>query len=116
MGNHTGRTALKRNAGRVFVILAAILIFSACGNPGLNVKKQQFEKMPDEDLLRYYHQLDERLDNIDKATEEQKVMGNYNDDPEWDRIRHLHVGDTWYQLRQEKTLVLKELNKRGITP
>jgi hypothetical protein len=96
--------------------LVVIFIFGSCSSSKLVEKKKQFERMPDKELLSYYHQLDNRLDDIDKNTENNKVVENNNYDPNRDRVVHLHIGDKWGQLKQEKKLVLRELRKRNITP
>lgn len=72
--------------------------------------------MSDKELLSYYYQIINRLDDIDRNTEQSKVRDNINYDPNRDRITHLHIGDKWGHLQQEKKLVLNELHKRNITP
>ena len=102
---------LNNAACLLLFILTAILISSSCSNSKLHAKKKQFGNMSDKELLSYYHQLDKRLDDIDKNTEHNKVTDNTHYDPDRDRITHLHIDDKWGQLREEKKLVLRELNK-----
>ena len=97
-------------------VLTIMIIFSGCRNSKLIKKKKQFERMSDKELLSYYYQINNRLDDIDRNTEQNKVIDNNNYDPNRDRITHLHIGDTWGHLQKEKKLVLSELHKRNITP
>ncbi|MCP4349160.1 MAG: hypothetical protein GY795_27075 [Desulfobacterales bacterium] len=76
--------------------------------------------MPDNELLNYYHGISDRLDDIDRNVEEEKNRSGNNKSSDShnapDMLHHLHIGDTWHQLQQEKKLILKELRMRNITP
>jgi len=73
--------------------------------------------MSDKELLSYYYQLEDRLNDIDRNTEEARIVDSSNFDySNRDRVAHLHIGDNWGHLRQEKKLILKELYKRNISP
>ncbi len=97
-------------------IITVIFLLGSCSNSKLIAKKKQFERMSDKELLSYYHQINNRLSDIDRNTEQEKVIDNNNYNPNSDRIVHLHIGDTWNQLQQEKKIALSELHKRNITP
>jgi hypothetical protein len=101
----------------VFSILAAIFLLISCSNSSFLIeKKKEIERMSDSELLSYYHLINNRLDDIDRDTEQKKVVNNHNYDPNRDRIPHLHIGDSWGHLKQERKLVLNEMYKRNITP
>lgn len=100
----------------VFISSIFFLFNSCSSNSKLIEKKKEFERMSDKELLSYYYQINDRINDIDRDTEKNKVTDNINYDPNRDRITHLHIGDTWGRLKQEEKFVLNELNKRNITP
>jgi hypothetical protein len=100
----------------IFISSFFFFFYSCSNNSKLFEKKKEFARMTDKELLNYYYQINSRLDDIDRDTEQNKVIDNINYNPNRDRITHLHIGDTWARLKQEKKLVLNELYKRNITP
>lgn len=103
-------------ASTLIFILSVFFNFNSCSNSKLIEKKKEFERMSDRELLNYYHQINDRLNDIDRNTEQNKVLDNNNYDPNRNRITHLHIGDQWGRLKQEKKIILNELYERNITP
>ncbi len=101
----------------LFLTISLLFVSSGCSNKKLVEKQKQFKQMPDNELLKYYYELNDRLDDIDRDVEKDKNRAVNRDDSHDapDMLHHLHIGDTWHQLQQEKKLILKELQMRNIT-
>jgi len=83
------------------------------------MKRNEFQnklhRMSDSDLLSYYYGINDRIKDIDNRIKMQERADYSEHDHFMSQIPFM-IGGRGYSLVQKSKLVLKELNKRNISP
>lgn len=101
--------------------LVLLMLSAGCGGDSRIRTQNKLLAMSDSELIKHYEMIELRMIDIDRKIEnahEQDQQYYDNDDSEtgFNRLRHLHIGDTWSQLRKERALTRTEMKNRGISP
>jgi len=99
----------------VGVFFMPIFFNTSCANTKPNKLRNKIQRMSDTDLLNYYYGINEGIKDIDHGMKREEHL---------DHTEHEHyifqtpftIGGEGYNLIQERKVVLKELNKRNISP
>lgn len=113
--------------GKTFFYGVLVLVFAffafGCASQKLAERQAQISRMTDPELKNRYHEVVERLDDMDRDAEREKTREKEMQSPDGTDQReypgdmhHMHIGDSWQQLRHEKKMLYREMKKRGIDP
>ena len=112
---------MKKNLPAIFALFICLVAVAGCaGNNKIAIRKK-LAAMSDRDLVEHYKTVEMRLEDLDRAKsqsmEENERITKRDGGPDYlSQMHHLHIGDTWYELRKEKDLTLGEMRKRGLSP
>ena len=112
---------MKKNLPVSFAVLICLMIVAGCTGHNKIAAQKKLAAMSDRDLVEHYKTVEMRLEDLDRAKaqsmEENERISKRDGGPDYlSQMHHLHIGDTWYGLRKEKDLTLRELRKRGLSP
>jgi hypothetical protein len=104
----------------LFSIGCLTVIIGCAGRSKIEIQKKLID-MSDKELINHYEMIEMQLISIDRARErslkqKQEIYnGTYPRDYS-NHWGHLHIGDSWNELKKEKKLTIIEMKNRGITP
>ncbi len=99
----------------VSLFFMSIFFCISCASSKPNKFLNTIQRMSDTDLLNYYYGINERIKDIDhgmkreERSDHTKLEHNISQTP-------FIIGGEGYNLIQKRKVVLKELNKRNISP
>lgn len=105
----------------IAIICLLLLVLSVgCASTNRTQTQNKLAAMSDSELISHYKMIEMRMLDIDRDLEhsmeqDQALLDEYNRDRPFNRLDHLHIGDTWHQLREEKALTRIEIEDRGMT-
>jgi len=103
----------------LLMIIAAIFLVTSCADRTKEMLAEDFQKMTNEDLLRYYYRLNDEIDRQEKQTGPQVGIGVGTFGRRVGGGVGVSTGATGYtadELRERRIDVRMELKKRGIDP
>ena len=108
----------------IIVLVSIFCCFAlAAGCTGKNTKQTQkkLTAMSDRELIDHYEMIEMRMNDIDRTTEgtveqDRDIENARFPEGRRDHLGHLHIGDSWYELRKEMEMTLNEMEIRGISP
>lgn len=106
---------MRQKVIRCFFILFLFHLYLGCAGTATNQFQSKIEKMSDDELLSYYHGINDRIKDIDHEIKSREQT----DVTEHDRIvsnQPFYLGGEGYTLVRKKNLVLKELRRRKLAP
>ena len=59
---------IKQNIALLLLILAALILVSGCANKTKELLAVNYQEMSDNDLLRYFYQLNDEIDRVEKQS------------------------------------------------
>lgn len=102
------------------ILLLIICLFFVLGCAGNNIKIQnKIRKMSDKELISHYQVIEMSIVDTDRTNdrtieEERRTENDINPQNYNGRYYNLYQGSLY--LREEKKLILQEMNRRGISP
>ena len=79
--------------------------------------------MSDSEIINHYKMIEWRIADLDRKNEqsiknEQNLLNESYPDQQYKhyQLKHLHIGDTWSELKAEKKQTLHEIRIRGLSP
>jgi hypothetical protein len=77
--------------------------------------QKKIQRMPDRDLVNYYHGINGRIKDIDRDIK-QEDRSAYTEHEQFVSNMPFVIGGEGYQLIRKKKLIKKEMNHRKISP
>jgi hypothetical protein len=102
----------------MLIVLAVFLVFG-CANKTKELLAEDFQKMSDDDLLRYFYRLNDEIERIEKQPGPQVGIGIGGFGRHTGGGVGISSGSTGYtaeELRARRIDVRMDLKKRGIVP
>lgn len=101
--------------------LVLLMLSAGCAGDSRIKTQNKLLAMSDSELIKHYEMIELRMVDIDRGIEndleQDQQLYDYDDsETGYSRLRHLHIGDTWGQLRKERALTRIEMKNRGISP
>lgn len=97
-------------------LLCSPLFFNVgCAGSKANKFTTKIQTMSDNDLLNYYHGIDDRIRDIESDIEQKESSAQIDQDRTIANAPFI-VGGEGYSLMQKKKLLLEELKNRSLTP
>ena len=99
----------------VCFICSSLFFNISCASSKLTTFQSKIQTMSDNDLLNYYHGINERIKDIDSdikseesqdPTEEERAISNMP----------FFFGGEGYDLTQKRKMILRELSRRNLIP
>jgi hypothetical protein len=111
---------MKKNLIIFLAFFGCFLLITGCSAKHKNDTQKKLRAMSDAEIINHYEMIEMRMADIDFKTErsiDNKKDLNDNHAPEnrYNHLGHLHIGDTWYELKKERDLTRKEMQIRGIS-
>jgi len=112
---------MKKYIAVILTIISCFMLIAGCAGSHKIAARKRLSAMSDKELIEHYKMVEMRLVDLDRAKEQsiednRHISNNHNDAKFLNQLHHLHIGDTWYELRKEKDLTLSEMRIRGIPP
>jgi hypothetical protein len=112
---------MKKNLMIILVFIGCFMLIIGCAGKNKIEIQKKLMTMSDRELINHYEMIEMRMMSIDRARErslkqKQEIYnGTYPRDYS-NHWGHLHIGDSWNELKKEKKLTIIEMKNRGITP
>jgi len=110
---------IKQNIILVFLIIAAVFLVLGCADKTKELLAENYQKMSNDDLLRYFYRLNDEIESQEKQSSPQVGVGFGS----WGRgggggvgVGTGGTGYTAEELRARRIDVRMELKKRGLVP
>ena len=103
----------------MLVALAAVFLLFGCADKTKDLLAEDYKKMANEDLLRYYYRLNDEIERQEKQSGPQVGIGVGGFGRHVGGGVGVSTGATGYtatELRERRIDVRMELKKRGLTP
>jgi hypothetical protein len=112
---------MKKATVFILVIIGCLMFAAGCANRHRLQTREKLMAMSDRELVAHYEMLEMRLVDIDRARERSVEQEKDMLDLQYPRehlyeLDHLHIGDEWYEVKEEKELTANEMRKRGLSP
>ena len=110
---------MKRNIILLFLIVASIFLVIGCADRSKELLAEDFTKMGNDDLLRYFYRLNDEIESQEKQSGPQVGIGMGSFGGGVGGGVGVTTGGTGYtaeDLRARRIDVRMELKKRGLTP
>jgi hypothetical protein len=110
---------IKQNIILTFLIIAAIFLIVGCANRSKELLAEDFKKMGNEDLLRYFYRLNDEIESQEKQSGPQVGIGMGSFGGGVGGGVGVTTGGTGYtaeDLRARRIDVRLELKRRGLNP
>jgi hypothetical protein len=112
---------MKKNLLIITIFISCFMLIAGCAGSNKIAARKRLMAMSDKELIEHYRMVEMRLVDLDRAKEQsiednRHISNNYDDAKYLNQLHHLHIGDTWYELRKEKDLTLVEMRNRGLSP
>ena len=102
-------------AGVCGIVILSIVTFFLSGCSSRDVKKtKQLERMSTDELLKYYHGVNERIRDIEMQYKMEREQSA--DLFEHDRVMDQAIGGKIYEMERTRKFIGKELNRRDVYP
>ena len=110
---------IKQNIILTFLIIAAVFLVVGCANRSKELLAEDFKKMGNEDLLRYFYRLNDEIESQEKQSGPQVGIGIGSFGGGVGGGVGVATGGTGYtaeDLRARRIDVRLELKRRGLNP
>ena len=112
---------MRKSLTRLMLCAAGLLLAAGCAGTHKNQVRTKLQSLSDRELLTHYEMLEMKMVHIDRARDESEagkeaLYNRHYPNRDQNRLRHLHIGDEWSRLREERQLTLIEIRKRGLSP
>ena len=110
---------IKQNIILTFLIIAAVFLIVGCANRSKELLAEDFKKMGNEDLLRYFYRLNDEIESQEKQSGPQVGIGMGSFGGGVGGGVGVTTGGTGYtaeDLRARRIDVRLELKRRGLNP
>jgi hypothetical protein len=110
---------MKRNIAIVFFMLAALFFIMGCAEKSKELLAEDYKKMNNEELLRYYYRLNDEIDKQEKQSGPQFGFGVGGFGSRGGAGVGVATGGPGYiadDLRERRIDIRVELQKRGLNP
>jgi hypothetical protein len=87
----------------------------SCASSKSNKFHSKIQKMSDNDLLNYYHGINDRIKDIDNDIKREESPDQTEIEQVTSNMSFMFGGEG-YNLVQKRKMILKELNSRSLTP
>jgi hypothetical protein len=110
---------MTRNIAVLFIILTAVLLVLACAGGSKELLNEDYKKMSDENILRYYYSLNDEIERQEKQSGPQFGIGIGGFGHGVGGGANVGTGGSGYtadDLRARRIDVRLELKRRGLNP
>lgn len=112
---------MNKNIATILVSMGCILMLFGCAGKNKNEIQKRLMHMSDRELIHHYEMIDMRMIDIDRNREQsieqwQDINQGFYLEDYHNHWGHLHVGDNWNTLNQEKKLTEIEMRRRSLSP
>jgi hypothetical protein len=90
-------------------------VFIGCATTDSDPMTARLATMSDEDLISYYHGINDRLKEIQRGTRDEDRQGTVTEEDPLARMPFIFGGQAW-ELEQKRERISRELNRRNLTP
>ena len=94
---------------------AFALIYPGCASTPDGKMETRLAAMSDNDLLSYYHGINDRLKEIQTGTREADRQGTIKEADQLSKMPYLVGGEAW-ELENKREMALRELTRRRLKP
>ena len=107
----------------IWVLFGCLALVSGCAGTNKIEMQKKLAAMSDQELINHYKMIEMRMTDLDR-TKQQSVEKDrnayggsyYQKEYKYNQLGHLHIGDNWARLKNEKSLIRNEMRNRGISP
>lgn len=92
-----------------------VSIFIACATPSKTTMETRLAAMSDDDLISYYHGINDRLKAIQDRMRETDRQGTILEQDQLSKMPFIIGGEVW-ELEQRRECVRRELVRRKLAP
>lgn len=103
---------------RLILLLAAglaIAVFTGCATTDSDPLANRLAAMSDQDLISYYHGINDRIKAIQEGTREADRQGTVKEQDQLAKMPYIIGGEAW-ELERKRKRVQCELNRRNLKP
>lgn len=107
-------SALKRLI-MIVVFGFTIMAFIGCATTDSDPMATRLATMSDDDLISYYHGVNDRLKEIQEGTREADRQGTVMEQDQLAKMPYIIGGEAW-EMEKKRERIRRELNRRNLTP
>ena len=101
--------------GLILVLSLTILGFIGCATPSGETLDARLVAMSDEELISYYHGVNDRLKEIQEGMRDADRQGTVMEQDPLAKMPYIIGGEAW-ELEQKRKRIRCELNRRNLKP
>ncbi len=102
-------------SARVLALGLILSLFMGCATTSEETLQKRLKTMSDENLVSYYHGINDRLKVIQEGTREADRQGTVTEQDPLAMMPYIIGGEAW-ELERKRDLIRHELNCRNLKP
>jgi hypothetical protein len=99
----------------IMVFMLGIVAVIGCATTASDPMAARLAAMSDEELISYYHGINDRLKEIQQGTRDADRQGTVTEQDQLAKMPYIIGGEAW-ELEQKRERVSRELNRRNLQP